>query len=56
MIVLYIAVKKFSDVVRREFSAEGYTKFKNYASKFEGSLPISVFSYKSIQVDPKSIM
>ncbi|CAD8210574.1 unnamed protein product [Paramecium pentaurelia] len=56
MIVLYLAVKKFADQVRREFSAEGYLKFKNYASKFEGSLPISVFSYKAVQIDPKNIM
>ncbi|CAD8108662.1 unnamed protein product [Paramecium primaurelia] len=56
MIVLYLAVKQFSDFVRREFNGEAYIKFKNYASKFEGSLPISIFSQKSVQVNPRSVM
>ena len=56
MIALYYFSKKFFEKIERTFSAEGYIKFKSYASKFEGSIPITVFEYHTVQVDPKSIL
>ncbi|CAD8169566.1 unnamed protein product [Paramecium octaurelia] len=56
MIAMYFFSKKFFSNLERKFSAEGYIKFKSYASKFQGSLPISVFQYETVQVDSKSIL
>ena len=41
--VLYLFKVYMTEDVKRDFSADGYLKFKSYASKFEGSLPVSVF-------------
>ncbi|CAD8210093.1 unnamed protein product [Paramecium pentaurelia] len=56
MIAMYYFSKKFFTTLERNFSAEGYIKFKSYASKFQGSLPISVFQYETVKVDSKSIL
>ncbi|CAD8169241.1 unnamed protein product [Paramecium pentaurelia] len=51
MICLFLAVKQFSEEVQRNFRAEGYLKFKNQASKFQGSIATSVFQYETVQTD-----
>ncbi|CAD8099870.1 unnamed protein product [Paramecium primaurelia] len=56
MICLYLCVNQFSNAVQRDFSSEGYIKFKSYASKFQGSLATQVFKYDTVQVDPKNIL
>lgn len=43
MILLYLCVKSFSEVVGRDFSFEGYIKFKSYAAKFVGNIATTVF-------------
>ncbi|CAK78285.1 unnamed protein product (macronuclear) [Paramecium tetraurelia] len=48
MIIMYNFIVKFHDLANRPFNAEGYKKFKSYASKFKGSLPISVFQFVTV--------
>ncbi|CAD8211652.1 unnamed protein product [Paramecium octaurelia] len=55
MILIYLTVKKFAEMDRRDFNADAYIKFKNYESKFEGRFPLSVFSFQVVYVDPKRI-
>ncbi|CAD8108091.1 unnamed protein product [Paramecium primaurelia] len=55
MICLFLAVKRFSEDVKRNFSGQGYLKFKSYASKFSGSIATSVFQNETVQTDPNDI-
>ncbi|CAD8175347.1 unnamed protein product [Paramecium pentaurelia] len=50
---LRFSLKPFFEEVIRTFSAEGYLKFKSYASKFQGSLATSVF--ETFQTNPNDI-
>ncbi|CAD8213289.1 unnamed protein product [Paramecium pentaurelia] len=56
MICLYLFVKEFTDVVKREFSSVTYLKFKSYTSKFYDNLATQVFKYETVTIDPKAIL
>ncbi|CAK76060.1 unnamed protein product (macronuclear) [Paramecium tetraurelia] len=56
MVCLYVCVTEFAKVVKREFSSEGYFKFKSYASKFSGSIATTVFNYENVAINPKNIL
>ncbi|CAD8124900.1 unnamed protein product [Paramecium sonneborni] len=51
MIMLYLCAKQFAQSFKRDFSSDGYLKFKSYAAKFVGNLPITVFKWKSVQLN-----